>query len=307
VQLLLLSVYVASVAVRTLIRGREVNLFEALQVIVALLVGFGGAVVVARATGMAGGLLVAMGLVSGAVCYGVAFAFVAHRQGLHRNFHFYSSLGLVLVLAGSALGLADASLLWALLAVAASWTATRAHRLTLTVHAAAFYVAAAIASGLLAAAAVALVGPPVAQSRASIPLLVVFAAGCVCWLMPMSETPTVSDRYARVPRLAIAIVVATAAAGWAAALLVSNGTDPGIVATLRTGALALTALALAWLGAGARFREAAWLVYPTLLAGAVKLVAEDLPRSSAATLFIALAVYGGALIAAPRFMRGKFR
>jgi hypothetical protein len=71
--------------------------------------------------------------------------------------------------------------------------------------------------------------------------------------------------------------------------------------------LAVTALVLAWLGSGARFPEAAWLVYPVLVLGAVKLLAEDLPRSSAATLFVALAVYGGALIAAPRVMRARFR
>jgi hypothetical protein len=98
-----------------------------------------------------------------------------------------------------------------------------------------------------------------------------------------------------------------AAAGWAVALIVSNRTDPGLVATIRTGVLALTALVLAWAGAGAGLREATWLVYPTLLAGAVKLLVEDLPRSSAATLFVALAAYGGALIAAPRFMRARSR
>jgi hypothetical protein len=307
VQLLLLTAYVVSVAIRTLVRGREVNLFEAFQAIAALAIGFGGAVFVARATGMAGGLLVAMGLVSGTGCYAVAFAFVAHRQGLHHNFHFYTSLGLILVLAGSALGLADADLLWALLAVLASWTATRAHRLTLSVHAAAYFVAAAGASGLLAAAATALVGPPVAQSPVSIPLLFVFVAGCACWLMPMGAEHAPSDAYARLPRVAIATVVSAAAAAWVVALLVSNATAPGLVATVRTGALALTALALAWLGGAARFREAAWLVYPTLALGAVKLLVEDLPRSSAATLFVALAVYGGALIAAPRVMRARFR
>jgi hypothetical protein len=44
-------------------------------------------------------------------------------------------------------------------------------------------------------------------------------------------------------------------------------------------------------------------VYPTLALGAVKLVVEDFPKSSAAALFVALATYGGALIAAPRIAR----
>jgi hypothetical protein len=37
-----------------------------------------------------------------------------------------------------------------------------------------------------------------------------------------------------------------------------------------------------------------------LAAGGLKLLVEDLPRSRPATLFIALALYGGALIVAPR-------
>jgi len=77
------------------------------------------------------------------------------------------------------------------------------------------------------------------------------------------------------------------------------------VATVRTIALAATALALAWLGRAPQWREAAWLVYPTLAAGGVKLLAEDFPHSTAATLFVALAMYGGALIAAPRLIRGQ--
>jgi hypothetical protein len=313
VQLLLLTGYVASVAIRTLVRGREVLGFEVVQVIAALAVGFGGAVFVAGATGLGGGLLVAIGVATGVACYAVAFAFVARRQGLRHNFYFYTSLALILVIAGSALGLDHPAPLWAALAVIASWTATRADRFTLSVHAAVYYAAAAAASGLLAASATALAGPAVAQSPVSVPLLIVFAAGCICWTVStVSTTPTGSighaaDRYAIVPRVVIAVIVSSAAAAWLVALLVSDGTNPGVLATLRTASLAATALTLALLGGRMRLREAAWLVYPALVVGALKLVAEDLPRSNAATLFAALAMYGGVLIAAPRFMRPGVR
>jgi hypothetical protein len=69
--------------------------------------------------------------------------------------------------------------------------------------------------------------------------------------------------------------------------------------------LAATAFALAWVGARTRLREAAWLVYPMLGAGALKLLVEDFPRSGAASLFVALAAYGGAMIAAPRLLRAQ--
>ena len=47
--------------------------------------------------------LAAMNLVGGAACYGVAFAFLTRQQGVRRNFYFYTSLGLILVLVSMAL------------------------------------------------------------------------------------------------------------------------------------------------------------------------------------------------------------
>jgi hypothetical protein len=54
-----------------------------------------------------------------------------------------------------------------------------------------------------------------------------------------------------------------------------------------------------------RFREASWLVYPLLVAGGIKLLVEDFPQGRAATLFLGLALYGGALIVAPRAARSS--
>jgi hypothetical protein len=76
--------------------------------------------------------------------------------------------------------------------------------------------------------------------------------------------------------------------------------DSGAIATIRTAALAIAAVALGRFGRDARFRESLWLVYPLLAAGGLKLLVEDFPQSKPATLFLALALYGGALIIAPR-------
>jgi hypothetical protein len=316
VQLLLLGAYVTSVAIRTLVRGRDVIPFEALQSTAALVVGFGGAIAVARATGIGGGLLVSIGLACGVGCYGVAFAFIARRQGIRRNFYFYTSMALVLILAGVALGLPYPGICWAVLAVLAAVAAAAAPaasereqravapgRLTLSIHAATYLIAASLVSGLLSAALRALVGPPSTQSPLSPQLLFIFAAGCVCWMILVRADSSPRAAYARVPRAIVAMLLATAAGAWLASLALSDATAAGYAATVRTIALAITALALAWLGRAPSLREAAWLVYPTLAAGGVKLLAEDFPNSSAATLFVALAMYGGALIAAPRLIR----
>ncbi len=80
--------------------------------------------------------------------------------------------------------------------------------------------------------------------------------------------------------------------------------DLGALATVRTSVLAIAALVIAWVGWHPRFREWAWLVYPLLVAVGLKMVAQDFKYSRPATLFIALAVYGAALIVAPRLRRG---
>ena len=311
-QLLLLAGHLASVAARTLLRGRDVNLFEALQTAAALAVGFAGAVYVAQATGFGIMPLAAMSLVIGAGCYGVAFAFLARRLGLRRNFYFYTSLGLILVLASLALllGGAAVALTWAIVAVLATWLAWRTGRTTLNSHAVVYLVAAASAAGLLTAATAGLVGaadapwPPISAAA-----LVVLAGAVACWAIPAPRTAATSV-IDRVPRLLITMLLLWAAGGWlvaviAPALPASSGhADAGILATVRTCVLASAALGLAWAGRSERFRESAWLLYPLLALGGLKLLVEDLPRSQPATLFIALAMYGGALIVAPRLSRG---
>jgi hypothetical protein len=296
VQLMLFAGYLASIGVRTLVRGREINTFEAVQGAAALAIGFGGAVYVAQATGSGDGLVVAIGLICGAAAYAVAFAFVARRQGVHRNYYFYTSIALILVLASTAAWDRSAALVWAALAVLVSWTARRAGHLALSWHGAIYVGAAAVGSGLVAAWPVAIGGAP-AQTQSIGAMVAVFAAACACWAAPATASTRV---LVRLPRLAVALIATASAlaALVSAALMMSN--DPGLIATARTAALVSAAVAAASVGRFPRFAEAGWLMYPLLVVGGMKLVLEDLPRSRPATLFIALAVYGTALIAAPR-------
>ena len=311
-QLLLLTGHLASVAARTLLRGRDVNAFEVVQTAAALAVGFGGAVYVARATGFATATLAAMNLLVGAGCYGVAFAFLARRQELRRNFYFYTSLGLILVLVSMALLLSGqtVALAWTALGVLTIWLALQTGRVTLLSHAAVYVLAAASVSGLLAAATAALVGatdapwPPMSPAA-----LAALAGAAACWAIPMSRVAATSV-VSRVPRLLITIVLVWSAGGWLIGVIAlalpgapGRAADAGVIATVRTSVLAAAALALAWTGRSERFRESSWLLYPVLAAGGLKLLVEDLPRSRPATLFIALALYGGALSVAPRLVR----
>jgi hypothetical protein len=313
VQFLLLASYVTMVAARTLVRGRNVIPFEIAQTPAALAVGLGGAVAVARHTGSGGIALGIAALAIGAGCYAVAFAFVDRRQGRGRNFYFYTSLALVLTLTGAAVLLPGEPLVitWSAIAVVSAWCAWRFSRAALTLHSAVYLLAGAVVSGLLVAADLAFVGSAhVAWPPMTIGAWVVLVAAATCVAIPRAAGGGDGMALWRVPRVSVALLLV---AGLGAVMilflapLVSGtpgaGCDAGTLATLRTGIVALAAILLALCGRHERFVELRWLLYPVLIVGGLKLLVEDLPHSRAATLFIALAVYGGALILAPRLAR----
>jgi hypothetical protein len=71
----------------------------------------------------------------------------------------------------------------------------------------------------------------------------------------------------------------------------------------RTAFLVTTALALAGLGRADARREAAWLGYAVLALAGLKILAEDLPAGTPATLIVTFGLYGGALLLVPRLRR----
>ncbi len=308
VQLLLLNGYLVSIVIRTIFRARDVIAFEVVQAPVALAVAFGGAVYVAAHTGSGTTLLAIVSLVFGIGCYAVAVAFA--RQHRPRNFHFYSSFALVLVLAGTTLLLPAPvlALLMTAAAIAAIWCAARWSTAVLAAHGIVYLLAAGIASGMLATALAALAAPAGTKWLALEPVAVVVLAGYVVgWTI---AAPPARGAGAAAARLALAVLVVFAVVGGVVAQAGSllppeqnGGPDPGAIATLRTAVLALAAIALAWTGRSARFKEAGWLLYPVLAVAGLKLLAEDLPRSRPSTLFVALAAYGFALIVTARLGR----
>jgi len=79
--------------------------------------------------------------------------------------------------------------------------------------------------------------------------------------------------------------------------------DISVLATLRTAVLVAATLVLARVARYAGGREAGWLMYPLLVATGLKLIFIDLRLGRPQTLFAALALYGVALIVAPRLLR----
>lgn len=313
VQMTLLVAYLASIAVRTLVRGRNVIPFEVVQTIAALAVGLGGAISVTRATGAGTMTLGIANLLVGAACYAVAVAFLDRRQHRGRNVYFYTTLALVLVLVGSNLLLPATALdlSVAALAVVACALWRRSGRFFLLLHGAVYILAAGVVSGALGYAIWAFASRQAgAWTPPGLGVPIVAVAGLLAAWLASAEPREGPHPYARWPRLVVILVAVGATGGVAVGFLApvvawaaSGAVDPGVLATLRTVVLAVAALAVAWIGRHAGFAEWAWLVYPLLVVTGMKMIAQDFMQSRPSTMFVALALYGAALIVAPRLRR----
>jgi hypothetical protein len=312
-QALLMAAYLGSIATRTLLLGRAVVPFEIAQTAASLLVGLGGAIYVAARTGMGSAGFGAASIALGVASYAVAFAFVERRQQGRANFHFYGTVAILMVVVGTALALPALArgLAWGALAVAAAGLARWKGRRSLAAHGIAYALAAAFGSGLVLHAVHALRDPPAGPWDA-LPiasLLVLACVGGCAWIAAGDGERTTA--LAQWPQLLLDAIVAFSAAGvligWIAPAVggaLPPDASPGAVAAVRTGVLVAGVLLLAWGGRRTAWREAGWLAYPVLVAIALKIMTEDLPRSRPATLLFSFGLYGVALILVPR-LRGR--
>jgi len=310
VQLLLLALYLGSFAVRTLVRHRVVIPFEVTQTVAALALGLGGSVALVRASHIGQGALGIASLVLGAGAYAVAFVFVRRWHGLGANFYFYATLAVVLILTGSALLLPTSALAVALAGLAAlsTWLGHRLSAVALTLHGALYSAAAAVVSGLLALAASALFGTVAGAWPMPAPAAwLALVATAVCLAVPRPASAGEEAAFVVAARVVFAALLAVGASAAGVAVLgpIVAGTqpDPGVVATLRTGIIAGAAVVLALATRVERLQELGWLLFPVLTLGGVKLLVEDFRYSRPASLSIALALYGAALLTAPPLAR----
>jgi hypothetical protein len=282
---------------------------------VALLgVAFGGAVYIMNATGAGATRLGLASLVFGAGSYGVAFAFVKWRDGGWKNFTFYTSLAVVFMVAGVGLtaGAGGQAAAWAALAIVAAYLGCRYRAIAIGSHAAVYLVAAAVSSGLLdiiangftASAGHVWVGLPLAA-------WVVLAATGVCAVIPATVRGQSPARYLRIPKVVVVLMLLSGVGGTIITYVVpllsgqpgSAADSAAVTAMLRTVVGGAAVLLLAFLGGRGLFPEGRWLTYVVLLLGGLKLLVEDFPQGRPATLVLSLAVYGAALIIAPRWVR----
>ena len=299
------ALYFVSIALETLRRGQPVGSFEVTQAVAALLIGFGGGAQILRAHDASGVLLYASAVVLGGLAYTVAFAFVERRSGQAANFYFYSTAGGLLTLAGCAGLLQEPGWAFSGLALAAAWLGGRYDRQTPRYHSIAYLLAGASSSGLLLLGIDHVLGRGLAVVLPSASAWLVLGATLATYALLAPGGKGAVSR-ARIPQAAAAALVVTGLAAALAGTLaaVAGAAESGpMLAAIRTGVLAALSVGVAEAGRRFRVPELDWLVYPVLALGGLKLLMEDLPSGTAASLTASFLLYGTALTLAPRLAR----
>ena len=303
-----IAAYLATFAIRTLLRQRDVVPFEIAQTISLLLMVLGGAMWVAasRAT-LEVPLAIAM-LVLAAGSYAVSFAFIPRRFATPANFVFYSSLGLMLIVTGGALltrGLAN-SILWSTLAIASGFLAMRYRKSSLALHAGVFLISGLVGADLLRIGVHSLFlkveGPLPLPSTGA--LLLFIACGIAAAIRPI-------ERQGSFELWTTAKVIILGELGWAGATLLLSAfagalPDAAVLAVIRTSVLGGLTVLTAWASRYPTLSPGRFLTTPLLVVLAMKLVWEDIRVGRPATLFISFAIVGIVLILTQRFRRRAF-
>lgn len=312
---ILLILYLKSFAIHSHIRGKDVGIFEVVQGLMAIGVTLWVASIAVQAGQVSVVVIGVLSLVLGVSAYGFAFT-PQTRTVRGRNFFFYSTMGLLLVVAGTALALSPgkAAAVWSLMAVLMAWSSGRFNRVTLSLQCTFLLLAAGVGSGILATGMQALAGdisadwPPLLPWHLGIALTTV-----ACLFIPVTQR---SERWgvaAGLPQLIVLALSVWEVGGlmvvYLAPLLAQTGSaEPNlaVLAALRTAILSASSVTLALSSRYKRWPEARWLVYPVLILVGIKLFIEDFPNGQPATLFVALAFVGSSLLLVARLLkRGK--
>jgi hypothetical protein len=316
VSAVLLLAYLLSFVARSIFAERHVGGFEVVQTVLVAVVALASTVVAARSgeidLGNMGLLIAILGIA------GYALALSPHNREVRGpDFFFYSTFGLVFVLAGSLLLLTPltAAFLWSVLAVVMAVFSGRLGWVTLSLQCTALLLAAGIASGLLAVGIQALSGDAAGDWPAlTAEKVVISLATVACLFIPVAQY---SERWgvkAGTPQLLVLALSVWEVGGLIVLFLApivaaagTEGADAAIVAAIRTAVLSVAAVTLAVSSRFRRWPEARWLVYPVLILVGVKLFAEDFPNGEPATLFVSLAFIGSALILVAKLLRSRSR
>ncbi len=308
--LALVVLYVGSFAWRMLKQRSGPGAFEVAQTVLVFLVGFGGALRIALATGSGAGPLGVGSALAGLGCYAAAIPFAAEREGSRANFRYFSFLGLTFLLLGGpiALPLQVFATLACALGLVAMVAGLRQNRPVLVLQSSLYLFAGVVASGLAAWVLRAFLSP---AGPSAVPTLggILSLGGLVSSvLIFLLRRPSMALTTRVRPLILVLGAAATGGLGalviqFCAGAFLAGAPNPGTLAAIRTGVLSALAILLAWGGRRAPALELRWLVYPLMTVTALKFLLEDLAVGRPLTLFLGFMCFGATLMLAPRLLK----
>lgn len=313
VLLAIAGLFLLSFAATTLIARSPAGVLEIVQLLAVVALGYGGAAWTLQDSPLAVRALAAAAAAVGGLCFAATFLVLERRSGHGVTVAGYTAIGALLVVLSlpGLVPLPVCAMLWAGLALAAAWPAAAERRWALRIGVALAVLAAAIASGLVAAAARAFMEPGAAAFPSAAYLVLLLAVPTYVAMQrtaPPASTALKTLSF-ELPGLAVTLA---ASAGAAAALVLAVGPliagdaeepDLGALAALRTIVMAVATLLLALAARAWRRPELTWATYLLLGLAPIRIVVDDLPNGRPATLFVTLAAFGGAIILAPWLIR----
>jgi hypothetical protein len=310
--LALTTLYLGSFAVRLLRQRGRAQAFELVQTALVLLLGCGGALRVALASGSGAWLLGVGCSLAGLGAYALSYPFRMDQAETRPTFHYFTFLALILLLLGGplALPLAIFAPLCGALGLVGMLVGLRVQRPVIIFQSSLYFAASTLASGLAAWTFRALLAPSGAvapPTLAGLSCLVCLGVAVVSFVLRRPSDAVT----AKVRPLILALSAATTAGVGALVIqaclgaFASGAPDPGTLAAVRTGVLSALAILLAWCGRRFPVLELRWLVYPLLIITALKFLFEDLAVGRPLTLFLGFMCYGATLMLAPRLLKNQ--
>jgi hypothetical protein len=311
----LVLIYVGSFALRLLRQKGTLAAFELTQTVLVLLLGYGGALRVALASGSGTGPLGAGYTLAGLAGYAAALPLRDELEATRPGFRFFTFLGLGLLLLGGPLllPLGVFASLCGVLGLGTLLVGLQTQRPLLLFQSGLFLLASALLSGLAIWTFRAFLVPQGVASTLPLPGFLSLVSLLAGLGLSIGRRPSATLAAALTHTVQpLVLVLGAVAAGGLGALGIQlccltsspGSVDPGTLAAVRTGMLSTLAVLLAWCGRRIPWLELRWLVYPLLIITALKFLFEDMTVGRPLTLFLGFMCYGLTLMAAPRLLKG---
>ena len=279
-QALLLATMQGSLAVRTVMLGRNVRIFDVMQALSGFVIGIGGAALVARSSPAGLTMIGALTAILASGAYMAAFFRLADRPHLTASYHAFAAFGLVAATTALALlfrgpVLAIASVTLAMLTIAYGQDRLVGYA---SLHGSAYVMTALAASGVLKTALTVWTVTPAQWPHVTLLGWVSLAAAGACTRIRFSRKGELGDILAIAGRLITAGAFVFALGGAVLTLIgpliAGASPDAGILASLRTVLLSIAVVGLGLMSYVPNAKACTRLVYPVRVIGGIRFVPQ---------------------------------